>query len=88
MRLRVLSGGEDWTVEADSAMAAVVKAVKTYGFDKLGLIAEVVPEGKPTMAEGGMEGWFVSTERALQEAGINYRRVDGTPNMEPKAPVQ
>jgi len=64
-------------------MAAFIKAIKTYGFDKIGLIATITPTGKPDITQGGNEGWIISTERGLQEAGIEYARTDGGQKMSP-----
>lgn len=84
MKFTVKTAALTVEVEADTAFNACVKALQTYSCGPLGLIMFAIPEGSQEWDDDMV---LCSTERALQEAGIEYERKDGAPKMTPKALV-
>ena len=81
---RIRSGELDVEVQSPNHSEAAAKAVKTYAVDALGLLMEITLVG----GDPEKDGWYMSTERVLQDAGITYQRKDGVENMKPQKAMQ
>lgn len=84
MKYRIRSGEMDVEIDAPDHHDAARKAVLEYATWPLGLIMEVAVVG----GDPDKDGWYMSTERVLQDAGIDYKRKDGVTKMEPRQTAQ
>lgn len=82
-KFRIRTGGLDVEVEAQDHQQAACKALRDYSADAYGLITEVTLVG----GDPDKDGWYLLTERVLQDAGINYRMKDGREKFDRKTVV-
>ena len=74
---KIRTGELEVEVKAADHKAAAIKALQTYSGGPYGLLMEVELVG----GDPDKDGWYMSTERVMQDAGISYKRLDGVPNM-------